>query len=968
MPPNQPDSGVRLIDSINSGSRIPASRLVRDNPKAAAMMSKLTVNHRTPIQGDIMQQQGAGINAAGLRAVAHDGMQNVNDAETVRQLLSDTDLAEQILTSVILSPQDMMGVKTSYVAELTHWNIPHETKASLTNSVREYFEEVYKIKPRLSSMLGDILFKRGCWPAAVLPENAIDDMIHGNGSISMESFKGILKPNGHMESLGILGPVDAEMPKEIVQTGYRSSIGLALEHLMTHQPNKSWRNDIAIPYEHDKKVVEFNTGITVTDNLDILKMPNVHTKLRAQKTRDIIGRASSLSAESIAARVGTAAQPYVNIRPQAIVSQVFHKGRQQQTLIREIKTQDKLKRRSIGMPLEIHFPSESVIPVHVPNQPSKQIGYFVLLDPEGNPINRGQGINHYRELGMSLQNNSFASSMIQRAGLAMSDNSDYLTRSNSYATMGQMYGQMLERDLMQRLRNGLVGGNVSIAGNDEVYRLMLSRSLANQQTQILYVPSEYMTYIAFDYHTNGTGKSLLDNTKIIDSMQAMLMVGTVMGALRNSVGRTHVDLQLDPDTPDPWKAIETTMGEIMRINGNGFPLGTIDPLDIKDGLLRSQFEFSFSGHPKLPDMKVDFTEKNTNYQPPDPKLSEDLRKRRLMAFYLTPEQVDAASGADFATSVSNNSTLLSKRAMVLQVAFTEQVSQHLRKHAINSADLIDELVDIINGSYEDILKEFKEDEEIEMFDGTKVTKEELKDDPLVKGQFIRELIEDFIGGFSMTLPEPDTTKLGNLEELYKKQSDLIDEALKAWVSQDMMDPAIVGEELSSHISVIFQQLKSYMLRNWQIKHGLLPELNQLTSRDEDGEVELDVSEIISTHNASMMEIFTNLLSANKKVKEKSAKALEKAGVQDSAASYGGDDTGGGYGNDGGDGMGGDLDLGMPNMDLDDAAAGGDPANPEAEPEADPENPDAEPAEGSETPANPEEGKEPDGSAPTEENT
>jgi hypothetical protein len=322
-------------------------------------------------------------------------------------------------------------------------------------------------------------------------------------------------------------------------------MGLALEHLITRHPNKDWRESIEVKYTvgDEKTEREFKTNITVTDNVHVLKMPQVSQKVREKRSKELIGRTTALSTESITRRMTNPVNPpNSHLSSGTVMGKVFHKPNMGQAVVKEIKTQDKLKRRSIGAPLEIHFPSESVVPVHVPNQPQKQIGFFVILDAEGNPINRGQGVNHYRELGMSLQSNSFASSMIQRAGLAMNDNSDYLTRHNGMMTMGAMYGQMLERDLMQRLKNGLVGGNVSIAGNEEVYALMLARSLANEQTQILYIPKEYMTYMAFEYHANGTGKSLLDNTKIIDSMQAMMLVGTVMGALRNAIGRTHVDL------------------------------------------------------------------------------------------------------------------------------------------------------------------------------------------------------------------------------------------------------------------------------------------------------------------------------------------------------------------------------------------------------------------------------------------
>jgi hypothetical protein len=958
------------LEMHNSGARVPALRLTKTNPKAAAMMSKLTLDQRQAARSvDPMNEQGTGVNLANLRGVAQEGMQNVSDSETIRQLLSETDLAASILVSVVLSPKDMVGIEVNYHSNLSHWRMPHEVMGTLTNSVRKYFDEVYKIKPRLPGILEDILFRRGCYPVAVLPENAVDDLIHGNGSISMESISSILKQDGQIQSLGLLGPTDAEKDAFVKAQGPRfgGGVGLALEHLLTHNPNKDWKNEVAFRFPDAKDAADrtLNTGITVTDNIGVLKMPLVSEKIRRQKISKIMGRSSALSAESIsrhvklpaevstessARRVSNVADMSLGLRTTQIVGQAFRRPHTSQVVVKEVKAQSNLKRRSVGMPLEIHFPSESVIPVHVPNQPHKQIGFFVLLDSEGNPINRGQGVNHYRQLGASLQSNSFSSSMIARAGSAMSDNSTAYSQGNHYANAAQLYGNMLQRDLTERLRNGLAGKNVAISGHEEVYSLMLARSMSNQYTQILYIPVEYMTYMALEYNSNGTGRSLLENTKIIDSMQANMLVGTVMGALRNAVGRTHVDIELDEHTPDPWKAIEQVVGEMQRVNSNGFPLGTINPLDIKDGLQRSMFEFSFSGHPKLPNMKIDYSEKNSNYQPPDGTLMEDLRKRRLMSFWLTPEMVDAAVGADFAASVANNSTLLSKRAMIIQQEFTPQVSAHLRKHAINAADLIEELVEVIHGAFDEILKEFDDAEEIEMFAGEVVTKEELKTNALVKVQFIREMIEDFLGGFTMTLPEPDTTKVKNLGELYGQQSQLVEECMKAWISDDMMDDKIVGPELAQSTRIAAAQMKSYMLRDWQMKNGLMPELAAMTALNEEGDLEVNIAEIQAVHNEAIIGLLTTLITANKKAKEKAAKELEKAGITttEPTDSYGSDtSTGGDSGmGDGGDaggfdmGGGGDFDF-----DMGGAEVGGAEGGVEGETAADDVDPNAEPVEG-----------------------
>jgi hypothetical protein len=957
------NTNVKLFEAVNSGQKVSAASLVRDNPKVVAMHSKLVKDQRAHYNGDMLKHDGSGLDWSGLRAISQDSMQNLHDHETVRQLMSETDLAIQILISVILSPKDMIGIETSYGSTPSHWhNLPLDTLGAMTGACRKYFEEVYKIKPRLPVILEDILSKRGSFPIAVLPENAIDDLIHNNGTVTTESIATMLNSDGNMRSLGMLGPATKPTSPTTNHT-----VKLAVEHLLTRQPDTSWSNKVELtveawdqpqgdgkePIKHAAQKID--TMVTVTDNINILKMPKMLEKLRHQRVKSVYSQ-GALSVEGFNRRLSDKTK-FQQYNDAAVQNKLYSQTNIKRTVVREIKPQDQLQRKSIGEPLEIHFPSEAVFPVHVPNQPTKQIGFMVLLDPEGNPINRGQGTNHYRELSMNLYSNSFSSSMLNRAGLTLDDSDTQAQRWNSYQMVSRIYGQMLEKDIINRFRNGLMGEGISISASEEVYQLMLSRFLANQQTQVLYIPSEYMTYIAYDYHTNGTGRSLLDNTKIIDSMQAMLLIGNTYATLRNSIARTRVDIELDPDHPDPWKQVEQVVDGINRANSRGFPLGTTDPVDITTSLLASQFEFGISNNPRLPGMKIEFTEKNSNYQPPDQKMSEDLRKRRLMGLYLSPETVDAAYGAEFATSVANNNILLSKRAMVIQDIIIPQVNAHLRKHAVNCSDLVDELMEIVLNSYEDILKEFKDDEPIEFFNGETATKDELKGESHVKAAFIREIIEDFIGGFGLSLPKPDNTKLNNLKELYSQQSDLIEEVLKSYISSDMLDPSIVGEEVANHVGVVFQQLKAYLLRQWQVRHGFVNELADLFNQDEEGEQITDISAITADHNKMMMQIITSMVTANKKQKEKNAKDLEKAGVDESSVTvsadsgggggYGGD-SGGGFGGDGGSGGGDDFGLGdlgdLGGGDGDGGTGDGDAGGDNAD-NATPEGTDAAPTDG-----------------------
>lgn len=937
----------KAIEQQNSGKRYPAARMVRENPKAAAVFSKLITDRRTNIHNQDGSRYIPPPNAAQFRQVAMTTSQSVADAETVMQILPDTNLCAQILISSILSPQDMMSPELTYISEPGKWKLPHEISSALINRSRTHFEQVYKIKPLLPKILHDVLFRTGSWACAVIPENAVDELINGSRQLNMESLSSTLTPTGQMVYLGAIGPNDAgrKVAEKAASMKGLSGVGMVLESLSTYtSQGTTYDGEVKLPFPKMEKlpnptVADFVPNVTVTDNYDILKIPEISQKIRENKIMAMMGGNRTLSVESIHNRFSD----------QKLTSTLYKNPRTTYQTIAIAKSQDRLSRRAVGNPLIMHLPSEAVIPVHVPNRPDRQIGFFILLDTEGNPISKSDGTDYYQEMGQRMEaGNSFASSMLERSKQTLGDNFGQNSKKHIDYSI-QVYGQMLEEELLQRVRNGILGNNAVIAKDEEIYRLMMARSFANQHTQMLFVPAEFMTYVAFRFKSNGIGKSILEDGKILNSMRTMLLIGNVMTSLRNSIGRTHVELKLDPEAPDPMKQIEMGMFEVMRSNNQAFPLGVSNPVDIVDYMQKSAFEWSITGHPGLPDMSIDFSEKNSNYAKPDTDLEDMLRKRSIMMYGLTPEQVDAAGGADFAASVNNNSLLMSKRVLTHQEEFTPFISSHCRQVLVNTSEVTDDLIDIINAGYDDIIKLVGANGE-KLDTGKEVQKAELKTNDIEKATAIKEILEEFIQNFQVKLPEPDVTKTDNQNEAYEKQEKLVDATLNAWISTEMMSNDLTGD-INGQVEGVKAMLKAYFLRNWQISNGIMPELSKLTARGEDGKPELDIMSLQAEHVKSIMESVGSLFTTMKKFKETSNKTLEKAGVGGGGGGY--DDQNNDQG--GAPPAGGDGNL---NDSFDDFPSEPLAADPEAPAEG--EAP-AEPAENAE-PAEPADANAPDANA------
>ena len=262
---------------------------------------------------------------------------NVVDAENMLQLLPDLNLGMQILIASILSPADMMSCKLTYSLRCRDLD---DVGAQMLAETQAYYEGPYNITSRLEPILKDVLFMKGCYPLAILPESAIDDAINSNAKISMESMKETMTPQGRPQSIGILGTPPAN--------GGEGKSGIAAFGMESLSPRK------VSQYRHEVSGVP---TLIVSDNPSVLKWPLVHQRITAQRVGDALGK------DRTHVVPGMEDAAHHSIDPTTLV----YKPRSfNYTPVLTIKSLAELEKENVGNPLEIVFPAEAVIPVHVP--------------------------------------------------------------------------------------------------------------------------------------------------------------------------------------------------------------------------------------------------------------------------------------------------------------------------------------------------------------------------------------------------------------------------------------------------------------------------------------------------------------------------------------------------------------------------------------------------------------------------
>jgi hypothetical protein len=453
---------------------------------------------------------------------------------------------------------------------------------------------------------------------------------------------------------------------------------------------------------------------------------------------------------------------------------------------------------------------------------------------------------------------------------------------------------IIETDLKNRLENGIHKTKLEIVRQNELYRVMLSRTLSGQFTRILYLPVDIVTYYALKYHDNGTGKSLLDNLRVLLSLRAILLFSKVMAQAKSSISLTHVNMTLDPNDPDPKKTIEMSINEIIKMRQQYFPLGINTPMDLVDWIQRAGFEFTFEGHPGLPQTKFEFESKNIQHQIPDSDLDESLRKQTIMAFGLSPETVDNGFNSEFATTVVSNNILLSKRVLQTQGEFTPHVTDYARKIVQNDFKLRSELKKVIKENISKLDK-YLTAVEINMKDN----------DP---EKFVEYIIDKFALELEITLPKPDITAIENQSAAFDQYSEALDKAITHWVSSEFMTSDLIGEA-SNNIDAIKSTLKSYYLRKWMAENGYMVELSDIVTADEDGIPVLDIYEMTKDHIQGVLRAALKLIQKLQATKLAATQDIADLGSEGSGPDTNSSDTSSDTGDDSGDSGGDDMGMG-----------------------------------------------------------
>lgn len=816
-----------------------------------------------------------------LSRIATEVANNKNDAKNLFQIHPDMQLASSILISAILAPTDLTKIDLFY--KLKNLKISDNIAGPMLRRIKEYFTDDYRIKTILPEILEDVLVNTGSYCMATLPETAVDLAINSGSRVSLESLREFIDPtDGWYRPMGLVAS-KGEVSTFGTGTGLES-FGTNFDPTVFSSQAK--KEDYTISVESVKltasmeglekkdRTLPSKLGtVEISDNIELLKNPMLLEKLRRS-------RVNSVYANRGYTAVGMEARAERNKRiqvgaPQSLTDteNTFYPNRQFNHVPLQVLTAgDTEERDNIGHPLCMHVPSEAVIPVIIPGSPKRKVGFFLLLDNHGNPLSIEFREDYYSDIRSSMAVNKSAASQLTTTTRRATDGYN-VWNDLEIDQLADSYWQVLENDFLQRLRAGAQAGEYKISHRQEVVQMMFARAMAAKHTTVLFVPAEWMTYIAFDYNEYGIGKSLIEDGKTLAVLRSIILFATTMSAVSNATGSKTLTVKLEEDDQDPYGSVELALNAFAETNRSTFPIGQTNPADLITSLQNAGLNVVVEGNPAFPEVGMDLQVREGTNKIIDPEVDQDLRKRHIQMFGLNIENMEGTGNADYATQLVNNNLMLLKRVVHYQEKLEPFLTDFHRGYIVNSGTLMDELRDLAKANKRFLPTEFKKNEDIDSF------------------------IHLFLESMYVELPKPEDTNFEKLAEEFQKYTEELTKGVDVYLNEAFFDTA---DEDAQRLVEALPSMKAALIaskqREWMRSHGFLTELDLLGTMSEEDTPAIDILKDSQDYVQGLLKVGGGYLEKaleGYKARQMRAEALkqkEEALGRGGSGTFGGDDA------------------------------------------------------------------------------
>lgn len=867
-----------------------------------------------------------------LKPLAEQAAIDSHDAQTIMDTLPDMMLGADIQISSIVNPKDTGNAKLTYNADDSE--VPAVALATLNATVEKLVDENLEINKNLPSWLMDILYKDGSKTVVIIPENAVNDII--TQSFSAEAYD---KAHRKISSSGVFLKPDPTAKEKYTSENYSAENNKDYQapDRVAYRNGKisndvikaalSKRNfsveadDAARTIYFDKKA----TSIRYYDDMGFLMLPCL-----ADTEREVsVNRAFSQEVYSMEDLKTGAGKKRMTAN--SLIETFYRNPATKRAGIVRLKTRDALNRPSVGEPIVRVIPASAFFPVTLPSNPTVRIGGFIVLGHSGEPISSEDFLS--AASGAHVANSQFgnnAHTTIEAVKNATEDPQTGNIMRREDRLRREAFQGALEEQLLGALERGMYGDRFELKYTQEIIDVMFFRQLHNMQTSLVFVPEQYLVYMAHRFDASGRGVSVIQSMRNIISARVALVFGNMMAALRNAVPNLDVKVNLDPDDQTPLSTLGLAAEAIARTRGDYSTLGIFSPDVILDKLGRAGIRLLWEGHEELPNINAEYSDNQASIAKADADTEKMFADLTTQGQGLSPDLLDNAKGPDFAIQVAVNSTLRSRRVKTEQGKANEYLTDFVRKYISNSPKAFKALRDSIMPHAKALR------EALIALDKIDANEPALTDEAVCSLTVILYAKE-----VKLSLPEPDTTTLKAKADLIEDYSKYLDAVMPYIIDGSVMSSNLFGP-VAATVEELKSVVKGVLMREYMSANNIGQEVLDFVALTDDGRSSFNLAGKVEAYLLGAMKTIIPYIVSSGKMSKGVEDLVAKYKIdinesQTSSDSSGSsDDDTGGSDNDAADGD--EIDSMFSQMPGEDGTGDdGETANPEAtEPETAPE--------------------------------
>lgn len=742
-----------------------------------------------------------------LSDVIAKSIQAANDLRSVTHFIKR---AQHIWLTMLLKPNGEQKQLLRYDTESSDLKNQklHET---LLQIVENYGTTKYPIEDLPAQIIKDVLFGTGSYALINLPHSALDHLINGmevsgNENYTPEKiFSDVLSSqfnNNSLEKAKNIGFIRKQAPS-LVNNGFESL----------------WKtnNDGGEEYS----LVDSSLGWTFTDNPNVLKVGELQQKIRSDKLMarsglENIGTMMTNIFSKTGKGKGDPNPNHVTIPERSDLNEALSKlYRQRNYRYNEslsIRRSKFYKGTGKGIGITYHAPSESIIPVHANGEIGKPFGYIALIDPKTGEFLKSAGdVKFY-------QSNKQASSNLD-SGAGYGTINEMASHIKQIAQGGdcnfdmdwmiELASATLEKEFVESFFNGDLNKSVTVSLSEANKKIFLSRSFRQQGVRCVFIPAEYVTYVAMDFNHLGIGRSLVEEAKLHITRLAVLDTADALAAVENAISKTELRVTLEKQNTDPRQLIAMIRDEYFASNPTmhdilGYANLSIDEvLDrFKEQQLIIKVDAGDNKHIIAPSIEASQAQ-HEPLKAVDREVKEGLLNAISGHFMLKRSWLeDTGEGVDFAIEALADQEILRNQASSYSREFSKFISDFLRKHIRCNEPLMTEMITVIRENkklYEKPDRYKSLEEALDVGDESNKLNEQEK----VEAVFL-----DFINNLYVELPQLSLNETLNKIE---NKIESIDKLVERWmtmagaelVKKYSAEFGLEGDELMTQIKGVF---------------------------------------------------------------------------------------------------------------------------------------------------------------------